>query len=288
MSKSYSCSLRDGRFGTAALEGLSSTWSLGPTWRKCNWRNDHAGGDAGRRRRLTTSDTLRRVGTDGLPDEVGEPPPLIDHFPVADRRGHDRIIVIGPRDGTSYLARLFSGADLPVPPELDDWQERVDDWLDDYCAAFPEHRLLEIFLGTSVFWFDQHDTHERVVVAYGLSADPTSERDAARMRRFPDVNVGVRRAMGDEAFEADRGHFLSHAAGGPLDINLFPHRRELNRGWSEEGKIYRQMEFVAARKKGTFHFHRAMYCDDTWIPNVLEFGNLVDSASWWVEQFANR
>ena len=60
------------------------------------------------------------------------------------------------------------------------------------------------------------------------------------MRRFPDVDVGVNAVLGAEAFAADKGHLLSHASGGELDINLFPHRRELNRGWSEEGKLFRE------------------------------------------------
>ena len=44
----------------------------------------------------------------------------------------------------------------------------------------------------------------------------------------------------------DKGHFVCHSAGGGGDWNLFP-QLPLNRGWSEEGRLYRKMEaFVAA------------------------------------------
>jgi hypothetical protein len=102
-------------------------------------------------------------------------------------------------------------------------------------ASTPTASLLEINLVTAVYWFDRTD--ERAVIAYGISTKPEKPRDLSRMRRFPDVSVGVNRVMGDLAFPVDRGHLISHAAGGELDINLFPQRRELNRGWSEEGKL---------------------------------------------------
>ena len=73
----------------------------------------------------------------------------------------------------------------------------------------------------------------------------------SRMRGFPDVSASVRRALGTRAFFADKGHFLGHASGGVLDINLFPQRRELNRGW---------------------------------IPQSLEYGVLVEDSRWWVDR----
>src|ERR1019366_8678581 len=102
------------------------------------------------------------------------------------------------------------------------------------------------------------------------------------------VSVGVNLVMGDQAFPVDRGHFLSHAAGGELDINLFPQRRELNRGWSPQGKVFRQMERSVANNPGTFHFHRALYDDDTWIPCRLEYGVLENDLEWWITRFINK
>jgi len=108
------------------------------------------------------------------------------------------------------------------------------------------------------------------------------------MKRFPDVNIGVRKVVGDHAFPADRGHFLGHASGGVLDINLFPQKRDLNRGWSQEGKLFRQMERYVAMHSRLFFYHRPIYGDCTWIPMRLEYGLLMRDKQWWVEQFENR
>ena len=203
-------------------------------------------------------------------------------------RDVDRIIVVSPGDGSSYLERLYALAGRAVPSGLDDWDARIDRWCDQYEARFESTRLLQVFVEHAVYWFDQGDRYERVVVAYGISKLPDATRDGNRMRRFPDVNVGVRANLGDESFDADRGHWLSHASGGELDINLFPQRRELNRGWSDEGKVFRRMESAAAGTPGTFHFHRAVYDDDTWIPATIQYGVLRDDLEWWVEDFANK
>ena len=49
-------------------------------------------------------------------------------------------------------------------------------------------------------------------------------------------------------FNYDKGHFIAHGFGGPIDVNLFPQRR----GWHEEGEPYRQMERYVAANPGTF------------------------------------
>ena len=108
------------------------------------------------------------------------------------------------------------------------------------------------------------------------------------MRGFPNVNIGVRAVLGDKAFLADRGHFLGHASGGVLDINLFPQRRELNRGWSAEGREFREMERFVSTHPGVFFYHRPIYDDDTWIPWQLDYGVLVDDERWWVRRFCNK
>src|SRR5215510_664166 len=54
----------------------------------------------------------------------------------------------------------------------------------------------------------------------------------------------------------DRGHFIAHSIGGGLDVNVFWQDRDLNRGWSPEGKIFRQMETYCQEHPGTFCFSR--------------------------------
>jgi len=174
--------------------------------------------------------------------------------------------------------------DLPMP--LVGFEDEVSEWCNAYVGTHKDVDLVEVNLEVAVYWFDL--VFERVVIAYGVSSVPDAPRDVARIRRFPDVSIGVNKTMGENSFEADRGHFLSHAAGGELDINLFPQRRELNRGWSSAGKHFRRMEKIAAENPGTFHFHRALYDDDTWIPATLEYGVLKDDREWLIERFANK
>jgi hypothetical protein len=141
------------------------------------------------------------------------------------------------------------------------FEDEISKWCDEYVGTHKDVDLVEINLEAAVYWFDL--VYERVVIAYGVSSVPDAPRDVARIRRFPNVSIGVNKTMGEVSFEADRGHFLSHTAGGELDVNLFPQRREVNRGWSSSGKLFRRMEKVAAENPGTFHFHRALYDDDT-------------------------
>ena len=186
----------------------------------------------------------------------------------------------------SALLNLFTRAHRPIPPCLCDWEDRVTGWCDEYQAYFPLADLSEINLDLGVFLFDH--SAERVILAYALSIEQLEKRDASRMKGFPNPNVSVRKVVGDDAFFADKGHFLGHASGGILDINLFPQRRELNRGWSAEGKRFRRMERHVAEHPGTFFYHRAIYDDDTWIPEHLEYGVLRGDNEWWIEKFANK
>ncbi len=184
------------------------------------------------------------------------------------------------------LLELFKRANKPVPKLLSNWEIQVGDWCHQYNAQFGDANISEINLDLAVFLFDH--VAERVVLAYALSVDQLMKRDTSRMSGFPNVNVSVKAALEENAFLADKGHFLGHASGGILDINLFPHRRELNRGWSAEGKRFRKMERYVADNPGSFFYHRPEYDDRTWIPNCLEYGVLLNDSAWWVEKFQNK
>jgi hypothetical protein len=173
-----------------------------------------------------------------------------------------------------------------LPSALVNWDDAVEDFIARYEASFGPSEVSTINVDSAFFLFDHG--FERVVLAYALSTEQLMKRDSARMRGFPNVNASVRRVLGDKAFVADKGHFLGHASGGILDINLFPQRRELNRGWSEEGKRFRSMERHVAEHPGTFFYHRPIYDDDTWIPSKLEYAVLRDGASWWKAMFFNK
>jgi hypothetical protein len=47
---------------------------------------------------------------------------------------------------------------------------------------------------------------------------------------------------------------VAHAARGTFGPNMFPQDRELNRGWSVEGRRYRALEREIANTPGTFFF----------------------------------
>lgn len=132
-------------------------------------------------------------------------------------------------------ADLFEATNLPVPAGLADWQVRVDRLCDDYKAQAVDAELFEITQSSVIFVWDM--AAERVVLVYGLSASPASARGASRMRGFPDPTPSME-SVDSTGAKADRGHFVAHTAGGPMDMNLFPQRSDLNRGWSAQGKQY--------------------------------------------------
>lgn len=184
------------------------------------------------------------------------------------------------------LLDLFTRAGRLLPDALSHWEDKVSAWCLDYCAEFQKADISEINIDFAIFLFD-HST-ERVTLAYALSTEQLMKRDSSRMRGFPNVNVSAGSTLAEKPFIADKGHFLGHASGGILDINLFPQRRELNRGWSLEGKRFRSMERYVAKRPGTFFYHRPRYDDETWIPQYLEYGVLIDDTRWRVDTFRNK
>ena len=184
------------------------------------------------------------------------------------------------------LEALYSMYGCAIPPKLAEWDDAVSDWCDEYQSVVSDAMILEFNLELGAYLFDQ--SLERVVLAYAISQPALHVRNKGRIRGFPDVNKSVRAVLHDKAFPADRGHFLGHASGGQLDVNLFPQSRALNRGWSEEGKQFRRMESFVASNNGTFFYHRPIYIDETWVPSTLEFGVLVENRDWWSAKFDNR
>lgn len=184
------------------------------------------------------------------------------------------------------LQAVFASIGSAVPAVLVNWEDVVDGFVASYEERFRPSEVSTTNVDSAFFLFD-HGL-ERVVLAYAVSTQQLTRRDSTRMRGFPNVNASVRRVLGDKAFVADKGHFLGHASGGILDINLFPQRRELNRGWSEEGKRFRSMERYVAEHPGAFFYHRPIYDDGTWIPSKLEYAVLKDGATWWKDSFNNK
>jgi len=189
-----------------------------------------------------------------------------------------------------YLEELFPSISKAALLTLDNWESRITGFCDEYEAECDPSQPASIISTNphpqAVYLFDL--TFERVVVAYAVSMEAQNKRDTARMRGFPDVDKRAKGLVGDNLCDFDKGHFLSHAAGGELDINLFPHCRKLNRGWSQQGKIFRHMEKWVSDHPGTFYYHRALYNDNTWIPDQLEYGILKNDINWDVQRFDNK
>ena len=85
----------------------------------------------------------------------------------------------------------------------------------------------------------------RIVAVFGKSSPQRKKRDDYRLRGW----VGPTEKIFGEKW--DKGHYIAHSIGGAVDqmeLNVFKQKRELNRGWSVEGKLYRKMEEYCYKK----------------------------------------
>lgn len=125
----------------------------------------------------------------------------------------------------------------------------------------------------------------RVIAVYGYSNTNVNISNRKMMRKHLGATTKAFEFFGNYI---DKGHFISHMAGGPIDINLFPQRRDINRGWSAEGKKYRDMEKFVADHPQTFVFSRPIYNDFSCCPSKLEYGYCDTSLNFNVAVFPNR
>lgn len=126
---------------------------------------------------------------------------------------------------------------------------------------------------------------DRVVAVCGRSKPQPKLRDDYRLRGW----VGVTEKIYGSRF--DKGHYIAHSIGGAVDrseMNVFVQRRDLNRGWSQEGKLYRAMEKYCVLHPGTFCFTHPLYEDQSSIPSFVEFGVLKSCDDLWVKCFDNH
>ena len=128
--------------------------------------------------------------------------------------------------------------------------------------------------------FDQR-VRDRVVGVLGISLPMRGRRRGSMPKGWVEHPEEI------DSSGRDKGHFIAHAIGGGLDMNVFSQARDLNRGISEQGKVYRLMERYCYENAGTFCFSRPVYEDATSVPRWLEFGLLREDGSLWVEVFEN-
>jgi hypothetical protein len=128
--------------------------------------------------------------------------------------------------------------------------------------------------------FDQR-VQDRVIGVLGTSAP----RHRTRRGSFPNGWLELPEEFAGSS--RDNGHFMAHSIGGGLDVNIFSQDRATNRGVSQQGKIYREMEKYCFANPGTFCFSRPVYADPTSVPRWLEFGLIKEDNSLWIEVFEN-
>jgi hypothetical protein len=125
----------------------------------------------------------------------------------------------------------------------------------------------------------------RVVVAFGVSTTPAIQKNRDTMKTYwRHVPLLFERY----GAQYNKGHFIAHSMGGPIDVNLFPQIAHINLGRSERGKNFRKMEKYAAGNPGTFVFARPVYGDLTDCPVSLEYGYCDTSMKPVLEIFPNR
>ena len=189
--------------------------------------------------------------------------------------------------------RLIMATDLSIDyrgflgdgPQSVDADALSDVFVDKYwlmCATEPSVFMID--LESYTYLWDA--TYERVVAVYGTSPGPQPGRAP---REKPRIAYYYRNIVSHyrQAAPLDTGHFIAHSLGGRLDINLFPQRRDINRGLSAEGRFYRAMERAAASSPGAFLFSRPIYFDETWMPYFLEYGLCREGADFETRIFDN-
>jgi hypothetical protein len=113
----------------------------------------------------------------------------------------------------------------------------------------------------------------RTAGVFGVSGLATKPRDKKRMAGL----YGPTEKTFGKGY--DKGHFISRAIGGDDDFenaNLFPQLRHINRGTSDLGKLYRNVERYCASTVGALFFSRPVYEDHSWRPKELEVGTWRD------------
>jgi hypothetical protein len=126
---------------------------------------------------------------------------------------------------------------------------------------------------------------DRVVAVHGRSRRSGKPRSDGIMQRQPQGPVEFVSPVLKGRY--DRGHFVAHATGGELHINIFPQLTGVNRGWSDVGKVYRAMELYCSTNPGTYYFSRPLYLGRAAHPFAVEFGVLKKDGVLWVNRFPN-
>lgn len=133
---------------------------------------------------------------------------------------------------------------------------------------------------------------ERVIAIAGFSRKSKNDR-----KRNVNRLAGYRKRFFTNWTDKliDVGHYIAHTIWDDsigkqeidLEFNLYPQKRSLNQGHSDDGKRYRKMERYCAENSEVFLFVRPIYGDLSLRPFVIEYGILKPDLTLWIEQFVN-
>ena len=181
-------------------------------------------------------------------------------------------------------AGLVRGLPMPLAP-ADLGAALLDAVAERYERQFPNCFLLQFLQSGATYLFDlasavAADQEDRTVAAWTITPATVGKRDVSYQRGFP-------LPPDPDGTLVDRGHLVPHLSGGEFGPNVFRQRRDLNRGWSSQGKRFRALEREAAATPGTFYFGHLLYEDGTAYPTEIETG-LLRGETLHVDRFRNR
>ena len=111
----------------------------------------------------------------------------------------------------------------------------------------------------------------RVLGVFGISHTVIQLKNRKIMRKHPDASIV---ASGINGVKYDNGHFMSHLAGGSIDLNLFPQRRDVNRGWGEWAR-FRIMEKYIAQNPAPSRLSDQFMMTSQLFPQYSSLGSLI-------------
>src|SRR6266568_5463438 len=181
-------------------------------------------------------------------------------------------------------AGLVRGLKVPLAP-ADLGAALRDAVAERYEHQIPECSLLVFAQSGATYLFDLASAvgakqEDRTLAAWTITPATVGKRDVSYQRGFP-------LPPDPDGTLVDRGHLIPHLSGGEFGPNIFRQRRDLNRGWSHQGKRFRALEREAATTPGTFYFGHLLYEDTTAYPTEIETG-LLRRDPLHVERFRNR
>lgn len=181
-------------------------------------------------------------------------------------------------------AGLVCGPRMPLAP-ADLGMALLDAVAERYEHQFPDCSLLQFVQSGATYLFDLASAvgagqEDRTLAAWTVTPATVAKRDVSYQRGFP-------LPPDPDGTLVDRGHLIPHLSGGEFGPNIFRQRRDLNRGWSGQGKRFRALEREAATTPGTFYFGHLLYEDSTAYPTEIETG-LLREGTLHVDRFRNR